>query len=120
MWKKKGIFAILSFVAVLIFTGCSANNASASQTKKITIIAKDMAFQPNEVTVEKGTKVKLTLKNEEMDTNNLVLQGTDIVIDQVAPGEEKTVEFIADRQGTFEMRSTVNNMGSMSGKFIVK
>jgi plastocyanin len=118
--KKQGLFlAVLLFTAA-IFTGCSAINSSASDVQEVVITAKNMSFEPNTVTVEKGTKVKLTLKNEEDMMNNLVIQGTDIKIDNVEPKQEKSIEFVADRQGTFQMVSTVSGMQSMSGQFIVK
>lgn len=130
--KRKIQLVGVALLSVGILSACAANNTppasepkkEASQqkqeVKEITITAQNMMFEPKEVSVEKGTKVKLTLKNEEDQANNLVVNGTDIKIDNVAPKSEKSIEFVADRVGEFKMTSTLSGMDSMSANLIVK
>lgn len=129
--KKKVQLIGATLLAVGVLSACAAKDTSSSEPKKeatqeqaevkeITITAQNMMFEPKEVTVEKGTKVKLTFKNNEDQANNLVMEGTNIKIDEVAPKTEQTVEFVADRAGEFTMKSTLSGMDSMSAKFIVK
>ncbi len=129
--KKKLTILATALLAVGVLSACAAKNEPSSETKKeatqenaevkeITITAQNMMFEPKEVTVEKGTKVKLTFKNNEDQANNLVVEGTDMAIDKVEPKQEQTIEFVADRAGEFTMKSTLSGMDSMSAKLIVK
>ncbi|MFC4767141.1 cupredoxin domain-containing protein [Effusibacillus consociatus] len=132
MKKKVLIPFAAALLSVGLLVGCSTSKPTAStntqnsapqtnsQTKEIVVTANNMSFEPKTVAVEKGTKVKLTLKNKEDKPNNLVVQGTNIKIDNVAPNQEQSVEFVADRQGEFNMVGTLSGMDSMSAKLIVK
>lgn len=89
--------------------------------KSFTFEAKNFSFSPNESRVKKGDKVKVTLK---------VTQGFhDFVVDefnaktkQISEGNSDTVEFTADKTGTFEFYCSVGNHRAMGmiGKLIVE
>ena len=137
---KKGLLLVAILVAAAIFAGCSANSPATttgspevkkeaaqgaapqanSEVKEIVITAKNMGFEPKVVTVDKGTEVKLIFRNEEDNVNNLVIEGTSIKTENVAPKQEQTIKFVADRPGEFNIINTVSGMNGMAGKFIVK
>ncbi|MCY9659495.1 cupredoxin domain-containing protein [Paenibacillus chondroitinus] len=120
---KKYLMSMVALLLVVgVIAGCSAKGGSnaSSQAKEIVITAKNMTFEPNTITVDKGTKIKLTFKNEEDATNNLMIEGTNIKIENVGAKQQKSNEFVADRQGEFKITTSDTGMGSMTGKLIVK
>ncbi len=120
---KKYLMSMVALLLVVgIIAGCSAKGGSntSSQAKEIVITAKNMTFEPNTITVDKGTKIKLTFKNEEDVTNNLMIEGTNIKIENVEAKKQQSNEFVADRQGEFTITTSASGMGSMTGKLIVK
>lgn len=90
------------------------------QVKEIVVTAHNMTFEPKVIKVDKGTKVKLTFKNEEEVVNDFVIEGINVKTEKLGPKTEQTIEFIAERQGEFNTRSTVSTVKNRSGKFIVQ
>jgi plastocyanin len=129
--KKIAVTLGSALVAVTVLAGCAANTpapqgggqpteAAQNQAKEIVITAQNMMFEPSEITLDKGTKVKLTFKNQEDVANNLMIEGTSVKIENVAPKSEQSVEFVADSPGEFKLVASASGMESMTGKFIVK
>ena len=90
-----------------------------SQVLEIVVSAYNMTFEPKIIRVEKGTRVKLTFKNEEEVVNNFVIEGINVKTESLEPNTEQTVEFLAEQEGEFDTKSTMSNIKSRSGKFIV-
>lgn len=67
--------------------------------KELTITAKKWRFDPKRLEVNQGDKVKLTISGE-MDLN-FVLADFGLE-EEVLTGQTKTLEFTADKKGTFE------------------
>jgi plastocyanin len=89
--------------------------------KSFTVTGQNFSFSPATMTVNKGDKVRITFKNGQ-GTHNLVIDEYNVNTGVIAGGAEKTVEFTADKTGSFEYYCSVGNhraMG-MKGTLIVK
>lgn len=134
---KKNLF-ILSAVA-LVATGCS-NTASPTptptptptsatspsptmaigQTVEVTVIGNNFAFDPGTIRVKKGDRVKLTFQNQ-TGTHDWVLDEFNAQTSILQGQKSETIEFVADKVGTFEYYCSVGThrqMG-MKGAFII-
>ena len=99
------------------------NNQILTQNpaKSFTIAAKPFSFTPSEIRVSKGDTVKITLQNQE-GTHDWVLDEFNARTERIGAGATATVEFVADKTGTFEYYCSVANhraMG-MKGNLIVE
>lgn len=122
--KKLIMGLALMVVIVLVFTACGKKDGSTapkstadSNTKEITIHAKNFEFDQKEIRVNKGDTVKVTLDNTQgshsikIDGYNKEIQGG------------KTVTFTADKIGEFKFFCSLfcgQGHGDMIGKFIVQ
>ena len=89
--------------------------------KSFDLVAKQFEFIPNVIEVNQGDIVKVTLTSAD------VVHGFAIneygVNERVVPGQPTTVEFTADRKGTFTFYCSVScgsGPGRVKGTFIVK
>jgi cytochrome c oxidase subunit II len=130
--KGHSLLPLLAAI-ILILSGCAQKEASApthsadhtqaaaptqaaSGVKEIKVTAKNFEFDPGEVHVNKGDKVKIIFENKE-GAHGLSIP--DYKIDLKQPG---SAEFVADRAGTFPIVcSVVCGVGhaKMAGKLIV-
>lgn len=70
---------------------------AASQVKEFTMTAKNWDFEPSNISVKKGDKVRLHIKSVDVDHGfTLAAFGVSTTL---KPGETKTVEFVADKVG---------------------
>jgi len=93
----------------------------ALAVKEFTITGDNFKFSLSEMKVKKGDTVKLTFKNEN-GTHDWRLDEFDAKTDILKGSGEQTIEFIADKAGTFEFYCSVGShrkMG-MKGDFIVE
>lgn len=93
----------------------------AGSVKEITVEGSNFKFMPTEIRVKKGDTVRVIFKNtggmhdfviDELNVKTKVIQG----------GQEETVEFVADKEGSFEYYCSVGQhrqMG-MKGTLIVE
>jgi cytochrome c oxidase subunit 2 len=120
------VAAILLMTTVgVAMTGTSlasdSEPASGSVDKEFTIWARQFDFIPAVITVQQGDYVRLNLKNADV-AHGLYIDGYDINI-KANGGETKSVEFVADKAGTFKIRCSVT-CGPfhpfVAGKFVVQ
>ena len=113
----RGIIGLFSIVALFNLAG----HLGAAEAKTFEIEAKKYEFIPEKIEVNQGDKV--TLKVTAMDTDHgLGIEKYDI--DQVLPeGQTVTIEFIADKKGSFTIKCTKfcgwGHFG-MKGELVVK
>ena len=95
--------------------------ATISNLVEIDMIAKKFEFVPSTITVKQGQKVKLSIKSID------VAHGFGLpdykIIERLDPGQTVTVEFTADKKGTFTFFCSVScgsDHGAMKGKLIVE
>lgn len=145
----KKIFWILIFLTLIFIVGCShTNNKSDADTdvsskfsapgfedvpeaivvdsnsedevKEFNIIAKKWEFEPGTIEVNRGDKVKLNIKSTDVK-HGFSLSDFGINKD-LNPGETTTVEFTADKLGTFTFFCSVycgSGHQDMKGTLIV-
>ena len=99
---------------------------SAGTTKEFTMTAKNWAFDPLTIEVNKGDHVVLTITSGDI-THGFALPDFDVNV-QLEPGKTVKVEFDADTTGTFDFFCSVScghdDQGhghrTMRGKLVVK
>ena len=80
--------------------------ASAPQARTIEINARQFAYEPATVRVNRGDTITFHL--ESLDAaHGLSVDGYDVNI-QAEPGKSASVTFIADKEGTFKFRCSVS------------
>ena len=144
---KKIIF-YLSLIALIFLVGCSHTNKSntnqgissgvsapgfegieeavvntegnTENVKEISVTARQWEFDPNPIIVNKGDKVKLSIKSVD------VAHGFSLpdfgINKRLEPGKIETVEFIADKSGQFTFFCNVvcgSGHSNMKGTLIV-
>lgn len=89
--------------------------------KSFTITAKSWEFSPSTITVKKGDTVRLTIKSVDVE-HGFFLPAFNVNAD-LQPGKTATVEFVADKAGTFSFKCNVlcgEGHGGMNGKLVVE
>ena len=130
---------IILFVIALIFLAAGAiysfkapkNNlsdlnvkplqASAGQIKEVNITAKQWSFEPAEIIVNQGDKVRLNINSVDVAHGFAISEYN--INKTVAPGETATVEFTADKPGEFTFYCSVfcgEGHRNQTGVLIVK
>ena len=87
---------------------------------QIEITAKQWEFIPNTIEANKGDKVILKIISEDV-THGFKISEYDIN-ENIEPGEETTIEFIADKTGEFNFYCNVpcgSGHSTMNGKLVV-
>lgn len=79
--------------------------ATPESIKEFSITASQFVFTPDTIKVNKGDTVVLKLKSADV-THGFGLPDFDIN-QNIQPGEEVTVRFVADKSGSFPFRCTV-------------
>ena len=95
--------------------------ASGQVDKEFTIWARQFDYTPAVITVQQGDYVRVNLKSADV-AHGWYIDGYDIDI-KVSGGETTSVEFVADKAGTFKIRCSVT-CGPfhpfVAGKFVVR
>ncbi len=101
------ILAVLLVVVggAFVFLGKNGNNKEAPSlpsegpVKEISITAKQWEFVPNTITVSQGEKVRLKITSVDV-AHGFTLPDFGVSA-YLAPGQQTSVEFVADKKGTF-------------------
>ncbi len=99
----------------------SSASAATPIVKAITLTASNFKYDKSEIRVNKGDTIRLTLNNSE-GSHDVKIDEFDVATKQIQAGSTDTVEFVADKTGSFEYYCSVGNhrqMG-MRGTLIVK
>ena len=123
-----GIIIALLIGILLVFTYSinkdinqqKENSQTIGETKEFNMVARNWEFQPNVIEVNQGDKVILNIESEDI-THGIYIQDYNIN-KRIEPGETTTVEFVADKEGTFTFGCSVPcGMGhrNMVGQLIV-
>ena len=121
--KHRWKLAVVMFALALFLVGwaVAAEQAAPGTVHEITMTAKNYEFDPAVITVKKGDKVRLVITATDRK-HGIKIEGYDI--DQVLnTGDPTTIEFTADKAGTFEFKCSVYcGMGhrKMKGKLVVE
>ena len=80
--------------------------------KSFTVEGGNFTFTPTMITVAKGDTVRITFKNME-GIHDLVIDEFNAKTKQISSGQEETIEFVADKVGTFEYYCSVGSHRAM-------
>jgi len=124
---------ILFFSLLFLVYGCTSgitgaavsDNSLTGETKEFNIKAKNWNFAPNIITVNKGDKVILNIESQDdgIGAGHGIAIHEFGVSESFRGGDLVTVEFLADKKGTFIFFCSVycgSGHGDMKGKLIVK
>jgi len=126
-----GVIGVAGFV--ILTSQPTSNNTSTVTDMKESMIkenesnvvdfnvsGENFKFTPNAMTVKKGEKVKITFKST-AGLHNLVIDEYNVKTVQVNTDGTTSVEFLADKAGSFEFYCSVANHKAqgMVGTFIV-
>jgi len=89
--------------------------------KEFIIESKGLNFMPNEIKVKVGDTVKITYKNT-LGKHDWTLDEFNAKTQMLDAGQEETVEFVADKAGTFEFYCSVagHRAAGMKGTLVVE
>ena len=97
------------------------NTTTTAQVKEFKISGSPFKFSMNEIKVKKGDTVRIVFTNVE-GVHDWVIDEFNAATKQLKAGESETIEFVADKAGTFEYYCSVGShraMG-MKGNLIVE
>jgi nitrosocyanin len=134
MRRNQLFVGIMLALGILIITGCNTNTsvggatklklnneAFVGEVKEFNVVAYRWGFEPSVISVNKGDKVRITATSRDVPHGFAIDEyGINLYLDGLRP---KTVEFIADKAGTFIFYCNVpcgSGHNSMRGKLIVK
>ncbi len=88
---------------------------------QITVYGGEFEFQPNSIQVKKGETVRLTFINAGTVEHDLVIDELNVRTQRLQPRAAETIEFIADKTGTFSFYCSVegHRQQGMEGKFTI-
>lgn len=133
--KKVLLVVMLPFAAAAIIFGINAqkNNAgsgqldinqiqaSTNQIKEINVVARQWNFEPAEITVNRGDKVRLNITSDDVPHGFAIREYNINKI--ISPGQTAAIEFTADQPGEFTFYCSVfcgQGHKDQTGKLIVK
>ena len=96
-------------------------SVSVGLVKSFTVTGKPYSFSPSTITVNKGDTVKITFVNQS-GTHNWTIDEFNAATKTIQGGQQETIQFVANKTGTFEYYCSVGThrqMG-MKGTLIVK
>lgn len=99
----------------------TSTNQKATSQKDFTIIGQNYSLTPSTITVNKGDDVKITFKNTD-GFHGLKIDEFGVTTGIIPAGGKATIEFIADKTGTFEYYCPVDSHKElgMKGTLTVK
>ncbi len=130
----KKILIILTILGIVIISGCNSSTQTGNtnneldtgtppegEIKEFTMTAKQFEFTPSTITVNQGDLVKLTITSTDV-AHGISIPDFDIN-ENISPDQITTIEFIADKTGTFTFSCSVycgSNHNEMEGTLIVE
>lgn len=99
----------------------TASTEPTGPVKEFTVDGTNFAFNPNKITVNKGDTVKITFKDDD-GAHNLVIPDYNVSTKLISEGSQDTIQFIADKAGTFEYFCSVggHREAGMVGTLVVE
>lgn len=100
-----------------VMTGSdSAMQVGADDVKEVVVDGSEFKFAPASLTLKKGEKVRLVLKNIGKMPHDFVVDELSVKTKIIKGGEEDVVEFTPDTAGTFEFYCSVGSHRAMGMK----
>lgn len=99
----------------------SVGGVADSMVKEVQVDGSNFAFSPKEIRVAEGTKVRIVFKNTG-GMHDFVIDEFNARTQVIKGGESETIEFVANKKGTYEYYCSVGThrqMG-MKGNLVVE
>lgn len=115
------VFFTLSLATLLVTTPVSSAAQAAPQVHEIQMTAKKYEFSPNPIRVKKGERVRLIITATDRD-HGIKIEAFGVE-QRLKKGVPTTVEFTADKAGTFPFKCSVHcgfGHSGMKGTLIVE
>ncbi len=95
-------------------SGSPATDSAMTQTavKEFTVDGSNFKFAPSTLTVNKGDTVKITFKNSG-GQHDFVIDEFNVKTSIIGSNQQATVQFVADKTGTFDYYCSVGNHRAM-------
>ncbi|MBI2196602.1 cupredoxin domain-containing protein [Candidatus Daviesbacteria bacterium] len=92
-----------------------------SNVKEFTVVGTPFKFEPAEIKVKLGDRVRITFKNE-LGMHNLTIKDLNAATKTIQKGEQDTIDFIVDKSGTFQYNCSVptHTEKGMVGNLVVE
>jgi cytochrome c oxidase subunit II len=106
---------------MIVKDSSSLEDEPPGRIKEFSIIAKQWAFEPSTIRVDKGDMVKLSIQS--VDVKHGIALPDFGINSRLDPGLTTLIEFVADKTGTFTFFCSVqcgSGHGAMRGSLIVK
>ena len=102
-------------------TSGAQTSVPAGPVKEFTVNGSSFAFDPAIITVDKGDTVKITLIDDD-GRHDLVVDGYNVSTNTLSEGGSDTIQFVADKTGSFEYYCSVANHRDlgMKGTLVVQ
>ena len=123
---RKIILSIFIFTIFTIFlTSCASQQThkpvEGNDFKEFQITARDFEFDPPTIEINKGDNVRLIVTSVDVPHGFSIPEYG--INERLDPGKPTTIEFLADKEGTFTSFCSVfcgSGHSNMKGKIIVK
>ena len=124
-------YAILALALLAIITSACTNTTatpaeeittSSGELKEFNVVAYQYGFEPSTITVKKGDRVKITFTSRDVN-HGVMIPDFGKATPVFTKGQSQTIEFIADKSGTFEYSCSVycgDGHSDMIGAIIVQ
>ncbi len=127
------ILSAILLVGIILVSGCTlyggqqpaapaqtapaASTAPQGELKEFAVEGSEFKFNPASISVTKGDRVKVTFKNVGKAGHNFVIGDLGVSTSIIPGGSTDTVEFTADKSGTFAFFCSVpgHRAGGMEG-----
>lgn len=98
----------------------SATSTETSQVKAIEVMGSDFKFNPAQISLQAGEKVKVIFKNTGEAKHDFVIEGLNIRTKVIAKGASETVEFTTPDTGTYTFYCSIpgHREAGMEGKLV--
>lgn len=102
-------------------TAPATSTAPQGELKEFTVEGSEFKFSPASISINKGDRVKVTFKNVGNAGHNFVIGDLGVSTRIISAGSTDTVEFTADKSGTFAFYCSVpgHRAGGMEGQISI-
>lgn len=100
----------------------ATDGATMEGVKELEVSGTEFAFTPKTLSVKQGEKVKIIFTNDGKFPHNLTIDELNVATKTIGVGQTDTVEFMAEKSGSFVMYCSVSNhrQQGMEGKVSVQ
>lgn len=122
--KKRWLVLIITIAFAVLFVTLGAQTVFSEmeqeeEEKALVIELHDDYFSPKEITIPRGKKTKIWLKNKGMKEHTFTIEELDVDV-ELRPGVEKMVFLEPQKGGTFELICRYHEKEGMVGKVHVQ